>query len=113
MHTETKYRKVGYLPLFYITVTIKQCTVYKGTVNCNRPKDIYQNCITAYKNTNTRNVYESTIRLFFLSAAMFIERCIEKQKYVARWMLPDLSMYPEVLPIVHGSVIVSYGGNVL
>ena len=48
-----------------------------------------------------------------MSTAIFIERCIQKQTYVARWMLPDLSMYPEVLPIIHGSVIFSYGRIVL
>jgi len=48
-----------------------------------------------------------------MSSAICIKKCIQKQKYFAHWMLPDLLMYPEVLALIHGSVIFSYGRIVL
>ena len=42
-----------------------------------------------------------------------MNECTQKQKYVASLMLPAVLIYPDVLPIVHGSVIFSYGRSVL
>jgi len=43
-----------------------------------------------------------------MSTAICLERCIQKQKYSACWMLSDRLIYLEVPPIVRWSVTASY-----
>ena len=71
MNTETKYHKIGDLPIFYIK---KVCTLYKVTVNCNRHKAIFKNSVFT-KTLSTRTLHNVT-----LCALCIILQCVNDQR---------------------------------